>query len=364
MKKSSGISREPLWKIVAGAIRQDIENSQWTDTLPGEHKLTIHYEVGRRTIRDALVELEDEGLIGKSPGKPRQILNPGATSSGKRLPDHVILLSPYAVDKGISKSRIVFNQMVQELSKRDVHLITRRIDTGSEKALNRSLGQLKKQFPRSVWLLHDCSESVQRWCEKQGEQALILGVKTPGSIYTSVEMDAEVVISRAVNYFGTMGHHPSNILFLMRRDPGEINTRARELFCGNIKARAPNSQIRLLEHDDTNLIDLLGQRLSGSHPPSGLLCWRTHDAIRAVTFLTHLGVQIPNRLSIISCGSTPTMEFIHPEITRFLSPSAEYERCFIRLLIKLIKGEARNGAVLRFVPEFLEGKTVSTPGGK
>ncbi len=360
-----GISREPLWRKLADRIREDIRSGLWTETLPGEHQLARHYEVGRRTVRDGLVALEKAGAIKTTPGKPREVLLDASDAKpGTGVPDHVLLLSPYAEDRGISKSRIVFNRMFQKLTKHGIHLIPRRVDTGSDKALNRKLGQLKKQYPRSVWLLHDCSGAVQRWCQSHGERALVLGSKIQEAAFTSVEMDAGTVIAHAVNHLESNGHEPADMMFLIRRDPGEINQEAATLFREAVEKRCPDSTPRILQHDEANLIDLLKQKLGEPHPPTGLLCWRTHDAIRTVTFLTHQGVRIPEKLSVISCGSAPAMEFIHPEITRFLSPTADYERCFINQLEKLIQGEPCGGREFRFIPEFLEGKTVSKPQRK
>ncbi len=366
---STSISRQPLWRKVADAILRDVESGQWSGTLPGEHQLSEHYGVGRRSIRSALQWLEEGGVIGTSPGKPRQILTEPSLNEGRSLkPDHVLLISPYAEDQGISKSRILFNRTFQELSKRGIHLIPRRVETKTAKSLDRNLGQLKEQFPRSVWLLHDCSGAVQRWCFKQGERALVLGAKDPDVSFTSVDMDVEAVIAQAIERFVKDGHDPSKITFLMRRDSGKLNQRLSEMFLrilgDQIAGIKDNSDERVLIHDDANLIDLLKSRLGKSDPPTALLCWRTHDAIQTVTFLTHQGISIPERLSVISCGNSPTMEFIHPAIARFLSPTGDYERCFLRLLIQLIEGDVSGGRDFRFVPEFLKGETVAGPAGR
>ncbi len=366
MSGANTISRQPLWRKVADAIEADIASGQWSGTLPGEHQLTAHYGVGRRSIRSALQRLEENGVIGTSPGKPRQILADGGSGrSDGVMPDHVLLISPYAEEQGITKSRILFNRTFQELSKRSIQLVPRRVEVKTAKALNRNLGQLKEQFPRSVWLLHDCSGAVQRWCHENGERALVLGARDPDTTFTSVDMDAEAVIGQAVDCLVGAGHDPSKIMLLMRRDPGKLNQRACDLFVEVLKQRTLESSSevkkRILLHDVANLIDLLRDRLGRSEPPTALISWRTHDAIRTVTFLTHQGVSIPENLSVISCGSSPTMEFIHPSITRFLSPTGDYERCFLRQLIQLLEGDNDRNRDYRFVPEFLEGKTVTGP---
>jgi len=360
------ISRQPLWSKVAEAIEADIVDGHWSGSLPGEHQLTNHYGVGRRSIRTALQRLEERGIIGSSPGKSRQILaDKAGVSSVSIMPDHVLLISPYAEEQGITKSRILFNRTFEELSKRGIQLVPRRVEAKTAKALDRNLGQLKEQFPHSVWVLHDCSGAVQRWCQKRGERALVLGVGDPEVSFISVDMDAEEVISRSISCLEKVGHDLSKVMMLMRRDPGKLNQTACDLFVEELRQRTfedtSSLKKRILLHDEANLIDLLREKLGKKDPPTALLCWRTHDAIRVVTFLTHQGVSIPKNLSVISCGSSPTMEFIHPSITRFLSPTLDYERCFLHQLIQLLEGDNSSGRNYRFVPEFLEGETVTNP---
>ncbi|HNV11497.1 MAG TPA: GntR family transcriptional regulator [Propionibacteriaceae bacterium] len=66
------VSREvPLFKVVRDALRMSIEEGQYEDgdLIPPEPALCQQFAVSRITVRRAVTELADEGLLEKVPGK-------------------------------------------------------------------------------------------------------------------------------------------------------------------------------------------------------------------------------------------------------------------------------------------------------
>jgi DNA-binding GntR family transcriptional regulator len=62
--------RQPLYVSLAGALMRDIERGRYAvgSTLPTEDALSQRYGVSRHTVRQALRELKDEGVIWARPG--------------------------------------------------------------------------------------------------------------------------------------------------------------------------------------------------------------------------------------------------------------------------------------------------------
>jgi DNA-binding GntR family transcriptional regulator len=44
-------------------LREQIRERKWTDRMPGETWLMTHLQVGRGTVRAAMAQLEEEGVL-------------------------------------------------------------------------------------------------------------------------------------------------------------------------------------------------------------------------------------------------------------------------------------------------------------
>lgn len=65
-----GIGRQPMYAALASMLVRDIEEGRYLpdSTLPSEKELGERYGVSRHTVRQALREVRDRGLISSQPG--------------------------------------------------------------------------------------------------------------------------------------------------------------------------------------------------------------------------------------------------------------------------------------------------------
>lgn len=75
-RQETGLDREHLYQAVAAEIREQITRGDLVPgaRLPGELTLARHHRAARSTIRQALAELEREGLIVAVHGKGRFVV--------------------------------------------------------------------------------------------------------------------------------------------------------------------------------------------------------------------------------------------------------------------------------------------------
>jgi GntR family transcriptional regulator len=59
----------PLWQQVRDDLRARLEQGEFTGSFPGEHELRAQYGVSRHTVREALRELRQEGLVTAARGQ-------------------------------------------------------------------------------------------------------------------------------------------------------------------------------------------------------------------------------------------------------------------------------------------------------
>jgi GntR family transcriptional regulator len=60
---------EPLWEQLAGLLRDRIARGGLTGRLEAETALALRYEVSRDTVRRALAQLHQEGLVRATRGR-------------------------------------------------------------------------------------------------------------------------------------------------------------------------------------------------------------------------------------------------------------------------------------------------------
>ncbi|MFK0111944.1 GntR family transcriptional regulator [Streptomyces sp. NPDC091217] len=65
----SGRRKAPLWQQVRDDLRTRLERGEFTDAFPGENDLSTDYGVSRGTVREALRELRQEGLVTAARGR-------------------------------------------------------------------------------------------------------------------------------------------------------------------------------------------------------------------------------------------------------------------------------------------------------
>jgi GntR family transcriptional regulator len=79
---SAGSSAGPLWRGVRDDLLARLEAGEFSESFPGEHELASDYQVSRHTVRAALRELREQGLITAArgqrsrPGGPTHIEQP------------------------------------------------------------------------------------------------------------------------------------------------------------------------------------------------------------------------------------------------------------------------------------------------
>jgi GntR family transcriptional regulator len=59
----------PLWAQVRNDVTQRLENGEFVDAFPSDRELVAQYKVSRHTVREALRELRDSGILQRHRGR-------------------------------------------------------------------------------------------------------------------------------------------------------------------------------------------------------------------------------------------------------------------------------------------------------
>jgi DNA-binding GntR family transcriptional regulator len=116
------------YREIADTVRKRFADAPAGTPVPSEATLSAEFKVVRNTVRRALAELEDEGLIETIPGRGRVVrrgdsaqsvpayrriaddlraeITTGALASGAQLPSETALVERYAVSRGTARQAL------------------------------------------------------------------------------------------------------------------------------------------------------------------------------------------------------------------------------------------------------------------
>ncbi|MDG2122143.1 MAG: GntR family transcriptional regulator, partial [Verrucomicrobiales bacterium] len=198
--------------LVAGTtalLREAIAVGRWSGLLPGERKLCQQMQVGRDTLRAAVLQLEREGLVSSGEaGKQRKILNAGAGPSlAAGLSAGVIaFLSPHRLEQ-FSDSLLVEVDVLRERlagSGYRLEVVTgSKVFTQSQPA--KALLKLTADYAAEAWILHRTTAPMQRWFAEKGPPSLLHG-QPQGVQLPAVDIDYTAVGRHAGGFLISRGH--------------------------------------------------------------------------------------------------------------------------------------------------------------
>jgi GntR family transcriptional regulator len=73
IERRTQMTKLPLWQQVRDDLRSRLEQGEFTGFFPGEHELRAQYSVSRHTVREALRELRQEGLVTAARGQQTRL---------------------------------------------------------------------------------------------------------------------------------------------------------------------------------------------------------------------------------------------------------------------------------------------------
>ena len=143
-------------------LKQEIRAGRWTDRMPGENWLVKNLQVGRRTVRMAMAQLEEEGvLVSHGQGRWRRIETSGKGDTSRKIRVRIFLYEKQ--DRGnISVSSVLAGLLDAGMDADFAGL--------SLKDLGMQVGRVArhvKQNPADAWVVIAASREVLEWFADQ-----------------------------------------------------------------------------------------------------------------------------------------------------------------------------------------------------
>ncbi|MGX7417913.1 GntR family transcriptional regulator [Carnobacterium gallinarum] len=312
------MKKEPLYQIIYDHLKNDIINQRYPygAQVPTEKELTASYQVSRITAKRALTELENDGLIERTPGKGSFVTY--QNHSTKQTYEIAFML-PFSQAAGLE----YYVQGASDYLETTPYQLTIHSTEGNRQRQRELLTNLTKDkwdgliiYPESPGNSIDLLYHLHL----DGFPLVMLDKKLEGTKIPSVTSDNFTGGVLGTNYVMEMGH--KKIAYLSTVDLLE-NSSVRDRYLGYLKAlhdhqvqdysSSLNKNQFLHSHNSEDIQEYLLEVKR-----AGITCIIAENDVIALSLLAEakkIKLAIPEELSLIGFDNIQMTDLVSPQLT-------------------------------------------------
>lgn len=340
-------------------IRDMIESGEWSTYIPSERTLSRELMISRASLRKALDNLTQEGLLRPvERSKRRQIIkrSPATTVS---VSTRVIFFTPEPAHKA---APLVLEQIAQlryYLSNANikVELLASPVFNYSQ-ASDTKMRQLVNERPEAHWVLHQSPEHIQRWFVDQSTPVTVLGSLFAGVRLPSIDIDFQSASRHAIGRLLAKGHKRICMIRFRSHLAGDdlaLNGMIEAMQCHQGDS-LPEPIVMSHNFHVERLATALDNLFASSQRPTGLVVVNHHHFVTAFSHLMSRGIRIPEDVSIISLSHDAVLDRLSPAPASY-TVGDRLIGDLAQMIMNPTTGSSAKASLL--IPEAIKGKTVA-----
>ncbi|MDQ8196140.1 GntR family transcriptional regulator [Coraliomargarita sp. SDUM461004] len=344
----------------ADEISKLINLGRWRDTLPSERNLAQELGVSRSTLRTALTQLINQGILNKKQGKSTRIVHRNITESPP--PSKVVaFLTPLPIGSFFTHYEypLWYEALELKLRRRGYDLELLYLPQLSGKSLDHKLKSLIRRHSINACMLHQSSLPLQNWFSQNKLPAVVIGSLQQGVNLAAYDVDNRAVCRHAANTLLRIGHE--RIAFLVP-ESGLAGDLLSESGFNEAISSATRSDGIIFRHKGTPQSQriVLQRILSATPRITGLIISHAKDVPLVMITAAELGRPIPQEISIISLKDHGFLNLLLPLPSKYVIDDTVFASGLARTLDTQIKQghyECKNTFVF---PDYIEGASVQS----
>jgi DNA-binding transcriptional regulator YhcF (GntR family) len=293
---------------LADYFKEEIRAGRWVDRMPGENWLMKNLQVGRGTVRKALAQLEQEGLlISHGQGKQRRITMSREADTTRSIRVSILLYDK--LDRGdLDNSSLLagllevgFETRFAGKSLKDLGMDVDRV------------ARYVKRNPADAWVVSAASREILEWFAGQATPAIAMyGRHKDLSIAAAFTIMIPGMIA-SMRRLIELGH--KRIVMITREERRKPRlSRPEQAFLGELEAAG-------ITTGDYNLPDWEESREGLSHlldelfrisPPTALIFQESQLYAAARYHLADRGIIAPRDVSLVVADNDPSFAWCNP----------------------------------------------------
>lgn len=353
--------RANLAAQVADILRHELRQGVYLEFLPGERDLCAHFQVSRMTLREALKNLQREGLIEVSKGSLRRVTAKAKDNSPVTFPKTVAVLG--ALDYHIVPPFMLF--LITRLQEHlrdagcslEIHIHPRFVSGRWQKEMD----ELVRQRRVDCWVLLAVGRFLGPWFAKHRIPAVCVGSTTGEAHLPCLGVDYRAICRHAVGVMRSRGH---NRLALVLPRLGPVSDAPIvEGFLSGVPAstQGRDVQTKVAFHNGqvTGIASTLHTLFRSTAPPTGLVVARPKHVLTVMSWLMKSGIRVPEDVSLISTSYEAYLSSMLPSVAHYEFNWDVFAKRLFRMVLRLLNGGTLTPHETLLLSEFRDGDTLA-----
>ncbi len=346
---------------LAQMLRAEIQRRTWVDRLPGERLLAERFQVSRKTVRAALRELRQEGLVATQHGTGSNIRGRNRPTRARPAPATIGVLLMFPLAEQRQHTALWLNKLADLLQRAGYRL---EIFSGRKyftRSGARALALLTKNSPMACWVVAQSTRFVQEWFARSKVPVVIAGSLHRGIVLPSVDIDHLALCRHAAGVLIRAGHRRVALLYAKTDRAGDLESED-GFRQGCARASMAVTPIIVRHGDSATMLQQAVTRLMVSAtPPTGLLVANSQRYLTVTSCLAALGRRVPRDVSVLSRDEDPFLYHLQPVPDRYFVSSEKFARQVSHAIVATIKRTSVGIITVRLMPEYRRGQSVASP---
>lgn len=321
----------PKYLLVEDYIRQQIKQRKITDKLPGERNLAKELGFSYMTIRKAIENLVDEGLLYKIPTKGTYVVSqkqqkPKTRTIGYFLDSRIAggLSSPYY--------GLIFNAIAKATAAHGYSLVyfTNSDQTNLYKLLKKLDGVIASSFLRVESLIQEIKAVIP---------VVTIDNSAADKSIPSVIIDNFSAEVESVDYLCSLGHE--RIGFMTGLEDSDVGKNRYEGYKSGLHKHGIVADETLVFRGNYTFgsgVSGVEYFLSLEQRPTAIICANDSMALGAISSLQKAGLKVPDDISVIGFDDIHLASQVTPALTTITVPVDEIAVRAFDMLECLIDG--------------------------
>jgi DNA-binding LacI/PurR family transcriptional regulator/biotin operon repressor len=319
---------------LAAHLKDELVRGTWSGLMPGEERLLAQLGVGQATVRAALRQLEDEGLlVAQGQGRRRRIV----MRDDLATPSLRVRILLYAPDDAQGHYKVDLIHQLQEAG----HVASFASKTLTELGMDvRRIARFVAAEQADAWVVLSGSRQVLEWFTGHHTPVFALAGRRRGVPIAGCGPDKVPALRAAIRRLAESGHR--RIVMLARRvrrkpRPGNFE----QVFLDEMEALGiPTGNYNLPDwRESVEGFHQFLEALFQHTPPTALILQEAPAFIAAMQHLAQGGIVAPRDVSLICDDPDPAFAWCRPSVAHIRWDSRRWARRIVRWVDNVAHGK-------------------------